>query len=82
MHSTFTEREGQIMLRQLDIEIPEGQDLLAVATISLDRDGQYQLNVRNVVDAPLTLTPAEQANALRLLATGVEAEAIGREERL
>lgn len=70
------------MLRGVDIEIPEGQDLLAVATISLDSAGEYKLNIRNVIDAPLTLTPAEQANALRVLATGVEAAAVGREERL
>ncbi len=70
------------MLRGVDIEIPEGQDLLAVATISLDSAGEYQLNIRNVIDAPLTLTPTEQANALRVLATGVEAAAVGREERL
>lgn len=70
------------MIRGVDIDIPEGQDLLAVATISLDSAGEYQLNIRNVIDAPLTLTPAEQANALRVLATGVEAAAVGREERL
>lgn len=81
-HSHVMESEEQPMLRAVDIEIPEGQDLLAVATIALDRDGQYKLSIRNVVDAPLTLTPVEQADALRLLATGVEAEAVGREERL
>ena len=72
----------QPTLKQLDVEIPEGHDLLTVAMIFLDGNGEYKLSVRNVEDAPLTLTVSEQAEALHLLATYIEAEAVGREERL
>lgn len=51
------------------------------ATIALDGAGDYNLSIRNVVDATITMTPTQRANALRILATGVEAEAVGREEQ-
>ena len=68
------------MLRQISVLVPDDQELLAVATIAVDAAGEYSLSVRNVLDAPVTMTPEQQANALRILATGVEAEAIGRAE--
>lgn len=69
------------MLGQIPISLPEDHELLAVATIALDGAGEYSLSIRNVVDATITMTPAQQANALWILATGVEAEAVGREEQ-
>lgn len=39
------------------------------------------MSIRNVVDATITMTPAQQADALRILATGVKAEAVGQEEQ-
>lgn len=69
------------MLGQIPISLPEDHELLAVATIALDRAGEYSLSIHNVVDATITMTPAQQANALRILSTGVEAEAVGREEQ-
>lgn len=68
------------MLRQISVLVPDDQELLAVATIAVDAAGEYSLSVRNVLDAPVTMTPEQQANALRILATDVEAEAIGRAE--
>lgn len=70
------------MLAQIPICIPDDHKLLAVTTIALDGAGEYSLHIRNVVDAPITMTPSQQANALRFLATGIEAEAVGREENL
>ena len=69
------------MLAQIPIDIPDHHELLAVATIALDAAGEYSLSIHNVVDATITMTPAQQANSLRILATGVEAEAVGREEQ-
>lgn len=68
------------MLAQIPIDLPDDHELLAVATIALDAAGEYSLSIRNVVDASIRMTPAQQANALRILATGVEAEAVGRDE--
>lgn len=68
------------MLAQIPIDLPDHHELLAVATIALDAAGEYSLSIRNVVDASIRMTPAQQANALRILATGVEAEAVGRDE--
>lgn len=68
------------MLRQIPLNIPEEHELLAVATIALDGAGEYSLSIHNVVDAPLRMAPAQQARALRILATGIETEAVGREE--
>lgn len=66
------------MLRQIPVLVPDDQKLLAIATIAIDAAGEYSLSIRNVVDAPIAMTPEQQANALRILATGIEAEAIGR----
>lgn len=66
--------------QQLPISLPDDHELLAVATIAHDGAGEYSLHIRNVVDATITMTPSQQANALRVLATGIEAEAVGREE--
>lgn len=68
------------MLRQIPFNLPEEHELLAVATIALDSAGEYSLSIHNVVDAPLRMTPTQQARALRILATGIEAEEVGREE--
>ena len=68
------------MLGQIPISLPEDHELLAVATIALDRAGEYSLSIHNVVDATITMTPAQQANTLRILATGVEAETFGQGE--
>jgi len=56
----------------------DGEKLIAVATIAVNDDGEYSLHIVDVVGAPITMTPAQKANALRQLATGVEAEAIFR----
>lgn len=69
------------MLGQIPISLPDDHELLAVATIALDGAGAYSLSIRNVVGATVMMTPAQQAKALRILATGVEAEAVGREEQ-
>ena len=69
------------MLAQIPIDLPDHHELLAVATIALDAAGEYSLSIHNIVDASIRMTPAQQANALRILATGVEAEAVGREEQ-
>ena len=68
------------MLRQIPLDLPDEHELLAVATLALDGAGEYSLSIHNIVDAPLRMTPAQQARALRILATGIEAEAVGREE--
>ena len=69
------------MLRQLPLNLPDEDELLAVATIPLDGAGEYSQSIHNIVDAPLKMTPTQQARALRILATGIEAEeAVGREQ--
>ena len=69
------------MLRQLPLNLPDEDELLAVAPITLDGAGEYSLSIHNIVDAPLKMTPTQQARALRILATGIEAEeAVGREQ--
>ena len=69
------------MLAQIPIDLPDHHELLAVATIALDAAGEYSLSIHNIVDAPLKMTPTQQARALRILATGIEAEeAVGREQ--
>ena len=69
------------MLRQLPLNLPDEDELLAVASITLDGAGEYSLSIHNIVDAPLKMTPTQQARALRILATGIEAEeAVGREQ--
>ncbi|KTR74301.1 hypothetical protein NS234_19210 [Microbacterium oxydans] len=70
MHQMFT---------QIPLDLPDDHQLLAVATIAVDGAGEYSLSIRNVADAAIKMTPSQQANALRILATGVEAEAVGRE---
>lgn len=62
----------------LTLDLKPGEELLAVATIAIGADGDYQMHIANVVGASRTLDPAQQAKALRILATGVEAEAIAR----
>ena len=69
------------MLRQIPVLVPDDRKLLAAATLAVDAAGEYSLSIRNVLDPTITMTPAQQANALRILATGVEAEAVGREEQ-
>lgn len=67
------------MLAQIPIDLPDDHELLAVATIALDAAGEYSLSIHNIVGASIRMTPTQQANALRILATGAEAEAVGRE---
>lgn len=67
------------MLAQIPIDLPDDHELLAVATIALDTAGEYSLSIHNIVGASIRMTPTQQANALRILATGAEAEAVGRE---
>lgn len=69
---------GQAMLGEIPVEIPEGSELLAVATFLRDQNGELTMRMANVTDATDPLTPEQQARALRLLATGVEAEAIAQ----
>lgn len=69
---------GQAMLGEIPVEIPEGSELLAVATFLRDQNGELTMRMANVTDATEPLTPEQQARALRLLATGVEAEAIAQ----
>lgn len=64
------------MYREIPIDIPEGSELLAVATFQRDEHGELTMRIANVIDATDPLTPEQQARALHLLATGVEAEAI------
>lgn len=66
------------MLGEIPVEIPEGSELLAVATFFRDPNGELTMRMANVIDATDPLTPEQQARALRLLATGVEAEAIAQ----
>lgn len=66
------------MLGEIPVEIPEGSELLAVATFFRDQEGELTMRMANVTDATDPLTPEQQARALRLLATGVEAEAIAQ----
>lgn len=66
------------MLGEIPVEIPEGSELLAVATFLRDQNGELTMRMANVTDATDPLTPEQQARALRLLATGVEAEAIAQ----
>jgi hypothetical protein len=54
----------------------EGEELLAAATIAINAEGEYAMNIADVDGAPITMTPAQKAHALRMLATAVEAEAI------
>lgn len=54
----------------------EGEELLAAATIAINAEGEYAMNIADVAGAPITMTPAQKAHALRMLATAVEAEAI------
>ena len=49
------------MLRQLPLNLPDEDELLAVATITLDGAGEYSLSIHNIVDAPLKMTPTQQA---------------------
>ena len=68
-------------LRSLNVTVPDGEELLAVATFAVDADGQYRMAIANVADTSINLTPSQQARALRMLATGVEAEAVGRSDQ-
>lgn len=54
----------------------DGEELLAAATIAVTADGEYSMHIADVDGAPVTMTPAQKAHALRMLATAVEAEAI------
>ena len=69
------------MLRQIPVLVPDDRKLLAAATIAVDAAGEYSLSIRNILDTTITMTPAQRANTLRILATGVEAEAVGQEEQ-
>ncbi len=53
-----------------------GEQLLAAVTIAMNSDGEYAMNIVDVDGAPMTMSPDQKANALRMLATAVEAEAI------
>lgn len=66
------------MLSQIAVEIPEGSELLTVATFLRDETGELTMRIANVVGADSPFTPEQQARALRLLTTGVEAEAIAQ----
>lgn len=59
----------------LAISIPDEHELLAAATIAIDEDGQYQMNLNNVVGASIAMTRSDQVRYLRMLANGIEAEA-------
>lgn len=59
----------------LTLTVPDGQKLLAVATIAIDGDGEYQLRLANIAGSSV-MTRVQQVNALRLLATGIEAETV------
>lgn len=69
------------MFTQIPLTISDDQELLAVATIALDGAGEYSLSIHNIAGATVALSPTQQANALRIFATGVEAEAVGRAPR-
>lgn len=60
------------MIAEIPVDVPEGSELLAVATFLRAADGE----ITTGVESPWT--PAAQARALRMLATGVEAEAIAQ----
>lgn len=67
-----------LLPRTLSLDLKPGEELLAVATIALGPDGDYQMHIADVVGASRRLDPDQKAKALRILATGVEAEAIAR----
>lgn len=62
------------MIAEIPVDVREGSELLAVATFMRASDGEYTMRIANVTGA--AWSPAEQAQALRMLATGVEAEAV------
>ncbi|MFH8253023.1 hypothetical protein ACH3VR_21835 [Microbacterium sp. B2969] len=66
------------MLAEIPVDVPEGSELLAVATFLRAADGELTMRIANVTGVSSPWTPAEQARALRMLATGVEAEAIAQ----
>lgn len=66
------------MYGEIPVDVPEGSELLAVATFMRDDHGELTMRIANVTDATDPLTPEQQARALRLLATEVEAEAIAQ----
>lgn len=66
------------MIAEVPVDVPEGSELLAVATFLRAADGEITMRIANVTGVESPWTPAAQARALRMLATGVEAEAIAR----
>lgn len=66
------------MLGEIPVDIPEGSELLAVATFLRDEHGEITMRMANVTGSTNPFTPEQQANALRMLATGVEGEAIAQ----
>jgi len=62
------------MRHSLDLELAAGHELLTVATIVVDEHGEYHMRATNITGASTKLTLEQQARALRILATGIEAE--------
>lgn len=62
------------MHRNLALEIPTNQELLAFATITVDQDGELHMHINNVDGATVAMTRTHYARALRILATSAEAE--------
>jgi hypothetical protein len=60
----------------LTLDLAEDEDLVAIATIAITSAGEIKLHLADVAGAAVTMTAAQKAHALRMLATAVEAEAI------
>jgi hypothetical protein len=66
------------MIAEIPVDVPDGSELLAVATFMRAADGEITIRIANVTGVESPWTPAAQARALRMLATGVGAEAIAQ----
>lgn len=67
------------MLREISLDLPEDRELVAVATFTRGADGEYTMEFKNVTGIDSPLTNAQKVRLLRILATGIEAEAIAQQ---
>lgn len=63
----------------LEVDLADDEDLLVVATIAITEAGEYKMHVADVVGARVTMSAAQKARSLRMLATAIEAEDIASE---
>ena len=63
----------------LEVDLADGEELVAVATFAITTGGEIKMHMADVTGATVQLSPQQKARALRMLATGVEAEAIAAE---